>query len=188
MIFRLTNKAFFALVLIGILPWIFLASKQVGSSPEFFTQTEQPLVTLRLSPSFGGFSVGEEVTLAILLENINGRAIDGVDVKLRFDPQKLQVAEVVPNQKDFMAFPAQKVDVDKGLIMISALASWDDPLVGRKGSVEIAELRLLPLARGEVGLAFDFAPGLTFDSNVAQHQTNLDMLGEVEGGRYQIEE
>jgi hypothetical protein len=188
MILRIFPKFSFAFLLIGFFAGVFLIPRQTSSSSKSFAQIEKSLVTLRLSPSSGRFSVGKEAILSILLENIQGRVVDGVDIKLRFDPKKILVTEIIPNQEDFMAFPVEKVDSEKGTVFISALSFWDKPLLGGERPVEIAKLRLLPLTLGEASLSFDFSPGLTTDINVAEHQTNFDILEEVEGGRYELSE
>lgn len=160
--------------------------KQIRFSPKSFAQTEESLVTLKLLPSTGNFLVGEEKTLAIFLENIQNKAIDGVDIKLRFDPKKIQVTQIVPNDKVFMAFPAQEVNDEKGIILISALASWNEPLLGWEQPIEIAKVRFLVLSSGTADFDFDFTPHLTTDSNVAEHKTNLDILESANKGSYQL--
>ncbi len=137
--------------------------------------------SLGLSPATGdyAFSPGSAYPVGIVVDSKTASA-DGVDVIIKFDPKKVQVvgSSLSPTTL-FEKVPLNAVDNAAGTIRFSALTFSPKPVTGI-----LATFSFRPLASGEVGFVFDFTPGATVDSNIAEHGTAKDVLGSVENATY----
>lgn len=141
---------------------------------------EQP-ASLSLSPATGDYvySAGATYPLGIVLDSA-GKSVDGVDVIVKFDPKKVQVVSPeVAATGLFEEFPQNTIDNKLGQIKFSALTFNSRPVTGIVGTFTFK-----PLAKGTVSFAFDFVLGSTKDSNVAEHGSARDVLGQVTNGEY----
>lgn len=142
------------------------------------------LPNLALSPQKESyvFSPGQTYPVGIILDSGDSE-IDGVDVVITFDPKK---ARVVTNEVASAGLldqvPLNRVDNITGKIRFSALTFKAKQVNGILGS-----FRFEPLVAGRVDFKFDFKPGATVDSNVAQHGSASDALEKVVDATYTFE-
>ena len=136
-------------------------------------------VSFSLSPVEGEFAVGDEFETAILLST-NQKKIIGADAILKFDPEKLAVQEILPSEV-FSIYPLK--GVQEGKIFISAVL---EPGKSFSGEGSLAKIRLKGLIPGQASLNFDFVPGRTDDSNIAEFGTSKDLLAKIKNGLYTL--
>lgn len=138
------------------------------------TKAANETAALSLSPSGGDYTFDTETSYPVgIILNTGGKTIDGVDVVISFDPKKVQV-ETLTLANDFEQYPVNKVDNSTGKIRLSGLTFTPKAMAGVMGT-----FRFHPVARGAAGFTFDFTPGSTTDSNVADQATAKDILGTV---------
>lgn len=141
---------------------------------------EQP-ASLSLSPAAGdyAYSAGATYPLGIVLDSA-GKSVDGADVIIKFDPKKAQVvSQKVATTSLFEEFPQNTIDNNLGQIRFSALTFNTRPVTGIVGTFTFK-----PLAKGTVSFTFDFVLSSTKDSNIAEHGSARDILGQVTNGNY----
>lgn len=151
------------------------------TSQSLNTKASEATAKLGLSPANGDYdySPGTTYTVGITLDSA-GKVIDGADVVIKFNPAVAKVEETkVTTTPVFEQFPLNQVDNVAGQIRFSGLTFNQRAITGVIGT-----FRFRPLAKGEVNFTFDFTPGATTDSNIADHATAKDILGEVENGHY----
>lgn len=154
-----------------------------GTSPSqnLTTQASTAMASLSLSPSRQTYTLtpGLSYPVGIIVDSA-GKSIDGVDVVISFDPQKVQVTTPAVNPTTaFEQYPINNVSNPAGKIRFSALTFTPKPVNGI-----IATFQIKPVAKGEVNLTFDFTPAATTDSNIAEHGTAKDILEKVVNGNY----
>lgn len=142
--------------------------------------------TLALSPSTGTFTLNTPFDIGIYL-NTNGAKVDGVDVKLNYEPAKLEAQTITPETSIFPDFPTKTINATEGKITISATAAVGSPY-SNNSPTKIATIRFKPLIAGSTQITFDFTAGATTDCNVVENQTNLDILTAVTNGNYTLAE
>lgn len=140
--------------------------------------------SLTLSPPSGTYKLGGTFTVRILLDTKED-ASDGVDVRLSFDPEILQVGSEVKNGALFPQVAANKIDNENGSIHFSVLNPPGKDAV--KGGGILGEITFLALAPGQAKVSFDFVLGSTTDSNVALAGEGVDILKKVTNGEYSVE-
>lgn len=150
------------------------------STPAFAASS----ATLALSPSAGSFALGTPFDVGIYL-NTNGAKVDGVDVKLIYEPAKLEAQQITPVTSIFPDFPTKRIDAAASKITISATATAGSPY-SNTTPTKIASITFKPLTSGTTTVKFDFTPGATTDSNVVENQTNLDILTSVTDATYSL--
>ena len=108
------------------------------------------------------------------------KSVDGVDIIINFNPKKVAVVgSKISTANVFEESPANVVDNINGQIRLSSLTFKARPVTGI-----IATFQIKHLVRGIADFTFQFTPGNTTDSNVAEHGTAKDVLGKVENGSY----
>ena len=145
------------------------------------TKAAENAASLALSPATGDYTYQNKMTypVGILLDSA-GHSVDGVDVIINFDPKKAKVVDTkISAATLFESILINSVDNVKGQIKFSALTFNAKPLTGIVGT-----FRFQPLATGTVNFTFAYTPKLTTDSNIAEHGTALDILGQVTNGSY----
>lgn len=145
------------------------------------TQATQVLASLSLSPASGDylFSSGQSYPVGIVVDS-GGKSIDGVDVIINFDPKKIQIASAsLVATSLFERFPVNSVDNSRGQVRLSALTFNPKPVTGIVGTFSFR-----PRAKGEADFSFEFSPGATTDSNIAEHGTARDVLRKVENAKF----
>lgn len=157
------------------------ATSNLATTQNVSTKAAEQPASLLLSPATGDYvyAAGATYPLGIVLDSA-GKSVDGVDVIIKFDPKKAQVVslKVAPTGL-FEEFPQNIVDNNLGQIRFSALTFNSRPVTGIVGTFTFK-----PLARGTVDFIFDFTFGSTKDSNVAEHGSARDILGQVVSGSY----
>ena len=133
-----------------------------------------------LSPARGdyAYTLGQTYPVGILVDSKSAK-IDGVDVIINFDPAKAEVVGGVSAGNLFERAVLNQIDNETGQIRFSALSFDAKPVTGIA-----ATFSFRPKAAGEVDFNFDFKPGVTTDSNMAENGTAKDILGKVENGKY----
>jgi hypothetical protein len=136
--------------------------------------------SLSVSPNTGTYSVDQEFEAQIQVDTA-GKSVDGVDLVLRYDPLALRVVEIIEGTV-FPSSALQEVDWSMGEIIIGAHESQGASF---SGTGTVATIRFLVIA-GETPttLRVRFRPADTTDSNLAEIDTNQEVLGEVGYGRY----
>lgn len=140
--------------------------------------------TLALSPASGTFVVNTPFDVGIYL-NTNGAKVDGVDIKLNFEPAKLEAQQISPDTSVFPDFPTKTINATTGKITISATAAVGSPY-SNTTATKMVTIRFKPLTAGSTSVSFDFTAGATTDSNVVENQTNLDILTAVTNANYTL--
>jgi len=140
--------------------------------------------TLALSPASGTFVVNTPFDVGVYL-NTNGAKVDGVDIKLNYEPAKIEAQQITPDTSIFPDFPTKTINATTGKITISATAAVGSPY-SNTTATKMVTLRLKPLIAGATTVTFDFTAGATTDSNVVENTTNLDILTAVTNANYTL--
>jgi hypothetical protein len=137
--------------------------------------------SLALSPSSGDYAFSPSASYPVgIVFDSGSKAVDGVDVIIKFDPRQVQIAGgKIAAGTLFEEAPVNTVDNLKGEIRFSALTFNPRPVAGILGTFQMK-----PVAAGGAELTFAFAPGATVDSNAAEHGTARDILGKAEGAKF----
>ncbi len=154
-----------------------------GGNQNLNANASEVVPSLSLSPDSQTYAYvsGQSTQVGILVDS-GAKSIDGVDVVISFDPTAAQVVETKINPTTLLPeVPLNKVDNATGKIRFSALTFEAKPVAGILGMFAFK-----PLKKGEVNFSFDFTPGVTTDSNIAEHATAADVLGKVTNGTYQF--
>ena len=149
--------------------------------------------TLTLSPQEGSYATGTTIPVAIWLDT-QGEAIDGVDVKLMYDPSLLEVVDtggyanvdpiqikpgsLMPNTVD------NRVDAAAGKITFSQITAGGQRFTSQ-GNQLLATISFSPIGPGTASVRFDYTPGSSRDSNVAA-RGGVDVLSSVVGASFTI--
>ncbi len=137
--------------------------------------------TLSLSPESGQFEFVQNATypVGIVLDS-GGKSVDGVDVVITYDPQKVQIVGGKVNPTNvFSEVPLNQVNTQTGTIRFSALTFDPQPVTGVVGTFSFR-----PLSAGEVNFVLVYSQGATTDSNIAEHGSASDVLGNVMNATY----
>lgn len=190
------NLLFFilGLVILGEIVWaVFYLSQPIKKaealpSPKAVTlPTPASKPSFSLNPKEGSFRVGEEFRVDIVLDT-SGRKVAAGDAILHFDPQKLSVldsmatisgVQIVPGAL-FSHHPGNLV-TDTGRIALSGLSEIDEFY---RGQGVFGTITFRAEATGSALVTFEFQPGETSDSNLADYETANDVLGQVTNGEY----
>ncbi len=149
--------------------------------------------TLSLSPSSGTYSVGDTVTLNVLL-NTQGTAIDGVDLRyLNYSASYFQIiddsAGITGTQITAGALLSStvinSVDTTNGRISFSQVATAGTTFTNSSAQT-LATIHAKVLMAGSSGFTFNFAYGNTSDTNVAAG--GADVLSSVTNGSYTLKD
>lgn len=138
--------------------------------------------TLKLSPSFGTYKVGDTFETKIDLDT-GGARTSGTDVYLFYDSDKLEAQEILEGILYDM-YVGENIEKGTGKISLSGLVSSSDNLFS--GSGVFATVRFKVLNAGTAKVDFDFTPGGRNDCNVADFDAQEDALGSVVDGSYTI--
>lgn len=135
--------------------------------------------SLSLTPATGEYAFSSVIPVGIIVDS-SGKAIDGVDVIINFDPKKVKVLDnKIAGANFFENIPVNNVDNVAGKITFSGLTFSPKPVTGIIGT-----FRFQPLVKGEVDFAFNFTLGSTTDSNIAGSETAKDILGSAPGAKF----
>ena len=152
-----------------------------SSSQNVMTKAAEVTATLTLSPSSGEYEVspGSSFPVGVIVDSA-GKSVDGIDTIINWDPKMARVEDgrVVASNL-FEQYMVNSVDNVKGQIKLGALTFTAKPVNGVVGT-----FRVTPLTEGSANFSFQFTPGATTDSNVAEHGTAKDILGRVENARF----
>ncbi len=130
----------------------------------------------------GSLKINEGFILELYVDTA-GSEVDGFDAKINYDPDKVEVMELkIDDSAGFETFPVKSVA--NGKVLISGLAPVNEPL---SGDMRVAEFKVIPKVNGDLGLSFVFEVGSTIDSNVVEHGSVHDILGEVGDFDFQVE-
>ena len=140
--------------------------------------------TLALSPASGTFVVNIPFDVGVYL-NTNGANVDGVDIKLSYEPARFEAQLITPETSIFPTFPTKTINATTGKITVSATAAVGSPY-SNTTATKMVTVRFKPLTTGSTTLTFDFTAGATTDSNVVENQTNLDILTAVTNANYTL--
>jgi len=136
------------------------------------------------SPNTGNFKVNQTVEVKVYLDT-KGKTLTGADSVIKYNPEVLEiVSDPIPG-KIFPVYPVLKVKEDKGKIDITG--TMTDPNQSPfTGTGEFATIVIRPLKEGKTNLIFDYTPGETNDSNLAEKETGNDVLTEVVNAEFNI--
>lgn len=145
--------------------------------------------TLSLSPTSATVNQGCTFTVAINVDTA-GAQTDGTDAILIYDPTRFSTdqSQIKPGTI-YTDYPGNSVNQQTGRVTVSGLASVSSPFTGT-GTLATVTFTVLPTApAGLSQVTFDFDPqntSKTTDSNVVQHGTVSDILGQVVNGNYTV--
>ena len=152
------------------------SNRNTTLSQNLSTKAAAENATLALSPASGDYTMDTKTSYPVgIILNSGGREIDGVDIIINFDPKKVTVeGTTVTTTNSFEQYLVNKIDNVAGKIRLSALTFTAKPVTGIVGT-----FRFRPVVRGAVNFNFEFTPGATTDTNVADHASAKDILGSV---------
>lgn len=137
---------------------------------------------LQLTPPGGTVDVNETLEVKINLSLASGESVSGVDAELTFDKNKLQVTSIEEGTL-FPTYPISTYSNTEGTIAVSGIAQTGSSVTA---SGTLATVTLKGKAGGTAAVTFDFTSGSTTDSNVAEKDTDTDLLESVVNGSYTV--
>ena len=154
-----------------------------------FAVSKAQAATLILSPSSGTITIGQNISVDIMLDS-QGAAIDGVDINsLRYNRTILEVQDADSS--------AEGIQITYGTLLSQTLANIVDAINGTidfsqittggityTGSGKLATIIFKGLSAGTSAVTFDFTLGSTSDSNVAA--AGADVLTSVGNGSFTV--
>lgn len=160
--------------------------EEVGADERgFYEASESSLdgVNLALSPVDAGMPGCEERVINILIDT-KGQETTAVDAKILFNPDEVEVLEVVEGEL-FDFYPGKQVQ--DGVVLLTG-ANFGGPYATQGDAEVFGSLRVKSKAGvGEASLNFDFTLGQTVDSNVSNIAGSEDLLEMVGNGSYSFE-
>jgi len=148
---------------------------------------------LSLSPSSQIIQVGQTFNVNIILDTA-GQAVDGVDIfYLNYNQADLEVQDAdigsagvqIQPGSIFPSYLGNSVDTTNGKIVISGIITPGG--AGYTGAGTFASVNFKALAVDNSSqIFFDFTPGVTTDTNVAEHGTSNDILDSVKNGIFSL--
>lgn len=136
------------------------------------------------SPKEGILKVGEVKEIKIIV-NSKGKFLTGADAVINFDPNAIEIVNNPQAGEIFPFYPVLKVKPDKGEVDITGTIT-DPNQPHFQGEGVLAAIFIKPLKSGETFLKFNFTPGKTNDSNLAEKETGQDVLVKVENALFNI--
>jgi len=137
---------------------------------------------LQLSPPGGTLDVDETMDVKINLSLSSGESVSGVDAELTFDNDKLQVTTIEESSL-FNTYPISTYSNDNGTIQVSGITETGSSL---SDGGTLATVTFKGKSAGTAAVTFDFTSGSTTDSNVAEADTDTDLLESVVNGSYTV--
>lgn len=130
-----------------------------------------------LSPS-KSYKVGEAIRVTIRVAT-GGRATNGTDVVLNYDPKILEASTsgAIRPGKIYSDYPILTADQKTGTIRVSGTTSAGSKAFNGIGI--FATLNLKAISAGDTTLRVDFQKDSTTDSNIVESSTTKDILEEV---------
>ena len=126
-------------------------------------------------------SEARDVQTTIMLEAKN-RKIAGVDIVITYEPLFVAIDDIaVADTMETVAL--KKIDAENGRIYLSLMAQAGGYI---EGNHALATILWHPLTEGDTSFAFDYTPGLTEDTNIAEFAIGNDVLTSVVNARYVI--
>lgn len=162
------------------------------------TRAETPVMggTLALSPATDELTLNQETEIQILVSTGSFQA-DGVDVRLSYDPQVIEIISISEgNIPEITLYPSKVVNPAAGKILLSGVISTGgSPFSG--DNLLFATIRLKPMAlTDQTTISFEFIGPLSADpfdthrrndSNIAEHPGRFnDLLEQVVNGTYRV--
>lgn len=134
---------------------------------------------ISLNAPKNSLKVGEDITVSLVEQTT--QKTDGTDLIIIYDPKMLSVelgssgSPVIPGTI-YKDYPQNKLDKTLGRVAVSGVTDVSGGVVanGLFGSVVFKAL-----APGQAKISFDFTPGKTGDSNMAESGTGKDILEKV---------
>jgi hypothetical protein len=139
------------------------------------TQNAVPQVSLSLTPTSSMASIGQTVTLDVMLDT-KGLAVDGLDIfSLNYDPALVEVVDADSTKAgvQITGSPVMQVvsnKAEKGKITYSMVVPGGQTYTGQS---KVASIQFKALKAGSANLSFDFTPGATSDTNVASSKDDV---------------
>jgi len=189
------TKNFFTIILIllillittGVVLVHYLSKSEAIPETEKTKSAAEKGVILELFSPKNEYKTGEIIKVEVQLDS-GDELVEGVDILLYYNPNflKLKTENGFLNTSEsiFSTFPSPKVNIKKGEIIFSALAS--PPKGNFKGKGKIATLTFEAIKKGETTIEFAFTPGATRDSNVSSFSEPKDLLEKVKNLKLKI--
>jgi hypothetical protein len=145
--------------------------------------------TFNMDPSVQVFERGCTRTLTLLI-NATGESSNAAEVEINYDPAQIQIIDSnsgasgiqVETGDAYEAYVFNEVDTLNGTIKVAGL-SFIQNLNSQKVFARINFQSTLAASATQFDIRFD-GVGDTFDSNIADSNTNLDLLTSVTDGNY----
>jgi len=166
-------------------------------APAVAAQSADAQAVLMVSPADSTFSVGDSIPIDVLLDT-KGASVSQVDFRLKYDPAFLEVQDSDTTRaglqiKDGDLFEVllstAPVDTQNGVIQYSKIALSDNKYYTTSGQPgKVATINFKALKEGETTLKFDTTKvGATESTKVYRSTDEMQVLGEVTNGDYQIQ-
>lgn len=119
-----------------------------------------------------------QLTEVKILIDTKGRKITGADAVIKYNPELIEIVGDPLPGKIFPVYPINKVKIDKGIVTTTGtITNPDQPVFSGIG--QFATLTIKALKVGETNLTFEFSPGKTNDSNLAEKDSTKDILSKT---------
>lgn len=138
---------------------------------------------LRLVPARYQAKVGDAFTLSVELDAI-GKQLDGADAILRFDPTVLEVVDINPGTY-FSTYPRKTIDNVNGSVKVTGFTSSVLPPL--ESPQQLFTLNMQAKKAGSYKVTIEFIKDETTLSNLVEHITSKNILGEVENAQVVIQ-
>lgn len=171
----------FLVLVLSLAVGVLTVTSRANPNQNLSTKASESNASLSLSPINGTYDLTSKVTYPVgIIMDSGGKAIDGVDVVISYDPAKVKIVDsTVTSASVFENIPANSAA--GGKIRFSGLTFNAKPVSGIIGT-----FRIQPIAKGNVEFSFEFTPGSTTDSNIADHASAQDILGKVTNAKFTI--
>jgi len=194
------TKLLLALILLEIVgAGAYLLSLGKGKVVHAPTVSVEPLnpprAQLSLKVGKDSFRVGERGKILVTLTLNETAALSAIDLSLSYDPNLLKINDADPQQpgtqveikEHRLHWPRNKVSVEKGKGIINLTGYTESETVFSEKTV-LVSIDFEALHPGQAGIALNFTPGSSQESNVLLRSSGEDILEGVENTTLSIVE
>lgn len=143
--------------------------------------------SLSLSPGGGSYTVGQTISVDIVLDTI-GDPVMGAEAIVLYNPTLLSVSdENIVAGTIFPAYPVKKVLSEGKLRIVGLITDPNQQQYSGKGT--LGKITFTALSAGTADVTIDFVAGGTTKSNVIKlgdANSGINFLSKVQNGKYTI--
>jgi len=192
------NKKWSLYIVIGVVFVVIVAlawflrggTQQANTNANNITPTINPLklhdypAVMRLEPSSDTLSVGNSVTVRVIIEASN-KSLDGADAIILYDPNLLGAS--ITSTEGFPQYPIKRVNNDEGKITLTGVTYEAKPAPIATDLI-FAEISFVAKKAGKASITLDFEKMDKSKTTVIENGTSSTLLGSVENAEINISE